>query len=557
MPPSSRMRVLSLFGAMVVLAILLLAAHAPIFLNDGVMMDDWLVLQLRPDDPIDLSFLIDGAGHPVFYVYLSIANITGAPVAAMVAMTVFAILAGAICLALVAMRSGLLSRTEAIGVALLVWTYPGYQMWAGKANAVYVFSFGLFFAATLLLTLAFDAKGLRRVALRAATALAFFVSFALNSLMMLYVFAMFGLFVAVWRANDRERGAILRLFLSAWRCAAGYPELVVLPLVYWGALNIWFKRSGDYAGYYGIRLPSFSDLLAGWRSFFEMGYVDVIAKAGRLAMDYRLLFALVFVLLVIATAMFARRSARPRLSAARIVPPLCLGVLLFVALALPYLIAGIRPSQHFYETRHLLLFGLPAAFVVLSGKRLLESFIGERAAFAGTFGLALMVSVAALWSSYIFLQARVLKQEALSSHLAAMPMPAATVFNLDDGFYDHSPRHVPFGIAEVTGMLRLAWGDQPFFGFSLVGERPTVLQEMELSRTAKGSAYRHIDLSGPQATIALQPGPAAAPNAVLVRHYYACRLLARCDVAAFLTQLAVVKVDIGPIAGVTPLEKSK
>jgi hypothetical protein len=557
MPSSSRMRVLSLFGAMVVLAILLLAAHAPIFLNDGVVMDDWLVLQLRPDDPIDLSFLIKGAGHPVFFVYSWFANMTGTPVAVMVVMTVLAILAGAICLALAALRSGLLSRTEAIGVALLVWTYPGYQMWAGKANAVYVFSFGLFVVATWLLTLAFDAKGLRRVALRAATALAFFVSFALNSLMVLYVFAMFGLFVAVWQANGREQGSIRRLVLSAWRCAAGYPELVVLPLVYWGALNIWFKRSGDYAGYYGIRLPSFSDLLAGWRSFFQMGYVDVIARASRMAMDYRLLFVLAIVLLVIAAAMLALRSERPRLSVSRIAPPLCLGLLLFVALALPYLIAGIRPNQHFYETRHLLLFGLPAAFVVLSGKRLLESFIGERAAFVGTFGLALMVSVAALWSSYVFLQARVLKQEALSSHLAVMPMPAATVFNLDDGFYDHSPRHVPFGIAEVTGMLRLAWGDQPFFGFSLVSERPTVLQEMELSRTAKGSAYRRIDLSGPQATISLQPGPAAAPNAVLVRHYYACRLLARCDVAAFLKELAIVKIDIGPIAGVTPLEKSK
>ena len=55
----------------------------------------------------------------------------------------------------------------------------------------------------------------------------------------------------------------------------------------------------------------------------------------------------------------------------------------------------------------------------------------------------------------------------------------------------------------------------------------------------------------------LQPGPAAAPNAVLVRHYYACRLLSRCDVAAFLKELAIVKIDIGPIAGVTPLEKSK
>jgi hypothetical protein len=554
MPFSSRMRVLSLFGALAVLSLLLLAAHAPLFLNDGVVMDDWLVLKLRPDEAIDLSFLVRGAGHPVFFGYYSIANMTGAPVAVMLIMTVLAILAGAVCLALAAMRSALLSRAEAIGVALLVWTYPGYQMWAGKANAVYVFSFGLFFVATWLLTLAFDANGVRRAALRVASALGFFFSFELNSLMVLYVFAMFGLFVAVWRAHGHEQGPIRRLVLSAWRCAAGYPELVVLPLVYWGVLNIWFKRVGVYAGYYGIRLPTFSDLLDGWHSFFEMGYMNVLARAGRMAMDYRSLFV-AMVLLVIILAL-ARRGERSRPSASRIALPLLLSVLLFAALALPYLISGIRPTQHFYETRHLLLFGLPGALVVLSAKRLLETIIGDRAAVALAFGLALIVSVAALWSSYIFVQARVLKQQALSSHLAGMPMPAALVFDLDDGFYDHSRRQVPFGIAEITGMLRLAWGERPFFGFSQQAERPTILQEMELSRVAEGSAFRYIDLSGPQATISLRPGPAAAPNAVLVRHYYACRLLARCNVAAFLTQLAVVKVDVGPIAGVLPLNKS-
>jgi hypothetical protein len=539
------------------LVLVLTGAHAPLFLNDAVVMDDWLVLKLRPDYLIDIDFLFRAAGHPVFFAYYSIANMTGAPVVVMVTMTVFAILAGAICLALAAIRSGWLSRAEAAGVALLVWTYPGYQMWAGKANAVYVFSFGLFFVATWLLTLAFDAEGLRRVTLRLASALLFLLSFELNSLMVLYVFAMFGLFVAVWRATGQVQGPIRRLAVSAWRCVSGYPELVMLPLIYWGALNVWFKRGGAYAGYYGIRLPTLSALLDGWRSFFKIGYVDVFARAGRMAMDYRVLFIVVLVMLVIATATLARSSERPRVSVFRIAPPLGLGLSLFAALALPYLISGIRPTEHFYETRHLLLFGLPGAFIVLSAKRLLESIIGNRAAVALAFGLALIVSVAALWGSYIFLQARVLKQEALSSHLAAIPMPAALVFDLDDGFYDHSSRHVPFGIAEVTGMLRLAWGDHPFFGFSQQGERPTVLQEMELSRVTEGSAYRHIDLSGPQATISLQPGPAAAPNAVLVRHYYACRLLARCDVAAFLTELAVVKVDIGPIAGVTPLEKSK
>jgi hypothetical protein len=557
MPSSSRMRALSLFCALVVLSTLLLVAHAPLFLNDGVVMDDWLVLKLRPDYPIDLSFLVHGAGHPIFFGYYSIANMTGAPVAVMVIMTIFAILAGAICLALAALRSGLLSRTEAIGVALLVWTYPGYQVWSGKANAVYVFSFGLFFVATWLLTLAFDAKALRHAVLRIAAALVFFLSFALNSLMALYVFAMLGLFIAVWRANGREQDSVRRLVLSAWRSAAGYPEFVVLPLVYWGALNIWFKRIGAYASYYEIHLPTFSELRSGWNAFFQMGCMNVLARAGQTVSDHWLLFTLIIGIVVIVALMSRARETPPRTPVFQVALPFLLSVLLFLALSMPYLIAGIQPTLAFYETRHLLLFGLPGALLVLAAKRLVQGAIGDRAALVGVFGLAFIMSTAALWNSYVIVQARVLKQEALSSHLAAMPMPAATVFDLVDGFEKVSPRFAPFGVAEVSGMLRLAWGDHPFFGFSLPGERPTILREMESAWTTEGSAFRNMDPFGPQATILLEPGPAAAPDAVLVRHYYACRLLARCDVAALLAQLAVVKVEVGPIAGVLPPLHSK
>jgi hypothetical protein len=556
MQPSASAGVLSSFRALMILTALLIAAHAPLLLNDGLFMDDWLVLKPRPDYAIDINFLWGAAGHPVFFAYYSFANMTGAPILVMKAMAIVAILSGAISLFLVATRTGLLSRAEAVGVALLVWVYPGYQMWAGKANSVYVFSFGLFLVGTWLLTLAFDARGARHAVLRVATALTFFLSFALNSLMVLYVFAMLGLFAAVWHANTEEGPVRRRLVLSTWRCVTGYPELVVLPLVYWGALNMWFERMGAYAGYYGVHFPAFSELLDGWHSFFEVGCINILARAARAAMDYKLLFVVIAVVLVTA-GMLALEAKRSRWSVSRIGLPLLLALLLFAALALPYLIAGIRPNLHFYETRHLLLFGLPGAFLVLAIKRFAESIIGRRAAFVGVFGLASIVSIAALWNNYVFMQARALKQEALFSHLAAMPMPAATVFDLNDGFYDHSPQHVPFGIAEVTGMLRLAWGHHPFLGFSRQGERSTVLQEMEVSRISEGSAYHNIDPSGPQATISLQPGPAAAPNAVLVRHYYACRLLAKCDVSVLLDQLARVTVDVGPIAGLTPLAVSK
>jgi hypothetical protein len=108
------------------------------------------------------------------------------------------------------------------------------------------------------------------------------------------------------------------------------------------------------------------------------------------------------------------------------------------------------------QNRHLLPFGLPGALLVLAVKRLVQGVIRDRAASAAVFGLSFIVSTAALRNSYVFAQARVLKQEALSSHLAAMPMPAATVFDLVDGFEKVSPRFAPFGLAEISGMMRLA-----------------------------------------------------------------------------------------------------
>jgi hypothetical protein len=80
---------------------------------------------------------------------------------------------------------------------------------------------------------------------------------------------------------------------------------------------------------------------------------------------------------------------------------------------------------------------------------------------------------------------------------------------------------------------------------------------MEAAWMNEGSAFRRMDPSGPQATIWLQPDPAAAFDGVLVRQYYSCRVLPRCDPAALLTQLAVVKIDVGPIASVLPLLNSK
>lgn len=557
MPSLPRPSTYATLRATVVLLALLLVAHAPMLLNDGLFMDDWLVLKPRPDFMIDIDFLLSGAGHPIFFSYDTFANWTGAPIVVMVLLALAGIFFGAMCLALTAMRLGLLDRAEAVGFALIVWTYPGYQLWAGKANAVYVFSFGLVFIGAWLLTLAFSAQGMRCVLLRLACALVFLLSFALNSTIMLYAFVLAGLFIAVWRNGDEAKGLIQRTWRAAWYCMTRYPELAVLPLVYWGVLSVWFKRTGVYAQHYNAHLPTFGELANGWKTFFVTGYWDVVINAFKMTIDAPA--PLVVAALLVGAGLFLLRAeTEPTATGYAIAAPLSLAVVSFLVLSLPYLVAGSRPSSsHFYESRHLLMFGLPSALTLLALKRWVERAIGPKAAFVVVFGSGAVLSIGVLWNVYVFMQARTLKQEALANDLARRAQPAATVFALDDGFVDYPSRHVPFGFAEVSSMLRLAWGNQPFVGFALRAERPTVLQEIEVARTAPGSAFHHLDPSGPQATISLQPGPAAAPNQALVRKYYACRLLSRCDVSQFLRELAEVTIKPGPIAGITPLDRSK
>jgi len=555
MPSLAGFSILSPLRAVIILLVLLLAAHAPMILNDGLVMDDWLVLKARPDYVVNLGFLLNGAGHPVFFSYDYIANLTGNPILVMKVLAFAGIFLGATCTLLAATRLKLITCLEGVGFALIVWTYPGYQLWAGKANAVYVFSFGLVFIGAWLLTLAFGASGVRHILLRVAAVPVFALSFALNSTMVLYGILMLGLLFAVWRAAS-QKSEIRRAFLAAWRCVIGYPELVALPIVYWGILNTFFKRIGVYAGHYNTHIPGPSELFDGVRTFLVVGYRSVLSKAASVVLDSPVLFALAAVVVALGFLLLRSKTEAHRASANSGALPLLLCPIVFVALALPYLIAGLRPADHFYESRHLLMFGLPSALGLLAIKRFAETTIGANVAFAVVFGAASTLSIAVLWNGYVLMQTRALRQEALIGHLAAMPKPPAAVFAIDNGFRDYTSRRMPFGLSEVSGMLHLVWGNRSLFGFTLGAERPTILHEMEFLRTAEGSAFHHIDPSGPQATISFQPGSPATGTA-LVRRYYACRLLARCDVPTFLMELATVTIEPGPIPGITPLGRAR
>ncbi len=210
---------------------------------------------------------------------------------------------------------------------------------------------------------------------------------------------------------------------------------------------------------------------------------------------------------------------------------------------LPYLIVGIQPNLTFYETRHLLLFGLPGALLVLAFKRLVQSAIGDRTALVGVFrsrrGLC-----RSRHSGTVICSCNSSGAGGLVQPSRGDPYARRDRVRFGGWLQNYSPRFAPSKSPRSPACC--GWpGALTRFSASAARRAADYPAGNGIRRNVEGSAFSNMDPCRPQATI--EPGPAAAPRR-LSRHYYACRLLRRCDVAEFLAQLANVKIDVGPIA---------
>ena len=509
--------------------------------------DDWLILKFRPDFQVKLDWLPFSAGHPIPYVYWAFANATGAPMLVMKGLAFSAVLIGAAALYSTVTRLNLLSPVEAVAAAALVWTYPGYEPWPVKANAAYVFSVALFFVGAWLLVLREQTATRMQAAVRGAALAMFFLSFALNSMMALYPFVIAGLGMAEWRKTADAVYPFDRVKKSVARLVRRYPDFLFLPLLYWSALQLFFPRRGPYAVHYGMHVPDLAEIVYGVRAFWREGYWAQLLEL--LHLDWP-----GFVILAVATGISVAGFVSIGRESCRDISGLLLAApLVFVASALPYIIAGQLPNAHFYNTRHLLLFGLPLALASIAVGRLCRRY-SRHLQFA-FLGVAVAVSVALLVRHYADLETRAMRQASIAEHLKRdWPEPPARVFNLHDGFLNSPAPHAFFGISEVTGMLRTAWGFRQLAGFTLQAERPTVLDEIKGQLDREYPAHHTMDLHGPQATIIVEP-TSSRTNMVTVFGFFGCQLLPGCDPRRYVHDLLTVRVELGPISGLAPLSR--
>jgi hypothetical protein len=523
----------------ILLLCVLTVAHAPLFINNGLIADDWWIFRVKPGYPTQINFLLYGAGHPIAYIYCAIANFTDHPIAFMKALAIIGILLGALNLRIFLGRLRIFSEFEAQFLTYLVWTYAGFQVWTAKFLATYIFDLALLcLGLNLFATIATSKQPSARLRLSALVAL--FCSFALNSMMVAYLVGLVAVFVLRSLA-DHGRLAPL-LWLKRW------PDFIALPFVYWFSAGFFFPKLGPYTEYYHVRVPDLDAALARFRQFAEHGIYDLLQQAVALSVETGKMFILAAVIgfaLVILTSRLQHFRMPWREGFLSAILLLILGVVIFALFSLPYIAISTAPNGDFYESRHLILFGIPIGLLAISLFRLVLSLPGTRPIALTILVFVLTVDLCALWGGYFHQQARWLRQDALRRGLQrAYQEPPAAVFSLTDYFLKYSI-HTAFGASEVTGLLHMAWDDRPLLGFHR-HESVTVLQDVDRMRKLPGSVLRNTDPWGPQATIELIPTQPALTNYGLSMRYYRC-LAFLCDTDKLTDSLADTRINLGPI----------
>ncbi|GLR85478.1 hypothetical protein [Bradyrhizobium iriomotense] len=515
-------------------------AHAPILINNGLIADDWLIFRIKPGYPAQIDFMLHGAGHPIVYVYCALANLSGHPIAFMKTMAIIGVAIGAINLRAFLGRLRVFSDFEAQFLTLLVWTYAGFQVWTAKLLATYIFSLALVFLG-LNLFAAIAASKSPPIWWRPLSLIALFCSFAINSMMVVYLIGLLAVLFAS-PLGDRRRLASLPL-LKRW------VDFLALPFVYWFSTRLLFPRSGPYAEYYRARIPDLDTTLAAAGQFVEQGTYRLLEQATTLASETHRLFAIVALagLAFVALSFRVERTGLSwrdgLISAAWL---MVAGLTTFAVLLLPYIAIGAVPTGHFYESRHLLLFGIPLGLLAVSVLRILRSVPGTTPFALTAVVLLLTVNLCSLWDGYFHQQARWLRQNALIHGLQrAYREPPAAVFNLIDYFLEH-PTHTWFGMSEVTGILHAAWDNRPLLGFLARNEPATILQDVDKMKKMPGSAFSNVDPWGLQARIELIPREPVLTNYRLSLQYYRC-LVSFCETGKLTDALAETRVQVGPI----------
>lgn len=394
-----------------------LLAHGLVPLTDYVLWDGWWYAAdlARPEGSPVMERLFHEVGRPLdMWFYKPIRWLGGDPVAWAKWLGTAAWILTAVCIATVLQRLGGLRASTATAIAVLVATLPVFDLLGELALWMNTACVLLFWVAWVLVSRLPEVAGGQAIAVRLAALALFFVSFDLNSNLVL--------FYAVAAALAGLRLPALRP--AAWigrlpRIAARHADFLALPVLFW-LWKTWFTpTSGFYAT--GYNQPSLAPdrLVAGYLGlvvhFVFRGLVDLLGSPTWLVIGAAA---------AVAAAVAIRRS--PDANAEFTPPPgtgvrlLVWGALLLLAAAFPYVVVGQSLASEGWLTRNCILCPLPVAMMVVGLLMIASAWWRSAGRWAWVPGVAFVATlgIGGCIHNYLVYQAFGVKQLSIRAALA-------------------------------------------------------------------------------------------------------------------------------------------
>jgi hypothetical protein len=419
-----------------------IAAHGLVLLTDYVLWDGWWYAAdlARPEGPTVMTRLFHEVGRPIdMAFYAPLRWLGGDPIIWAKWLGAAAWIGTAVCMRTVLQRIAGLSDVVATAVAVLVVALPILDLLGELALWMNTACVLLFWLAWVLVSRMPQLVGWRSIAARAAALGLFFVSFNLNSnLVMFYA-------VAVSLVGLRLPDMRLQTLVSRLpRAVIGHADFLALPIVFWLWKTLFTPTSGFYAT--GYNQPSLAPgrLAAGYSGltidFVFRGLIELLSSSTWIAAAV--------VVAIAATAVMRRFPLpepvveRPARLGLRL---LGWGLFLLLAAAFPYIVVGQSLASEGWLTRNCILCPLPVAMITCGLLIVVNRWWLSQYPTAWLAGVAAIVTlgVGGGIHNYLAYQALGAKQWAIRSRLVEMIHDSdPAVVQLRD--YCQIPRTIPY-----------------------------------------------------------------------------------------------------------------
>ena len=563
-------------GSLAIVLLLGLLAHGLVLLTDHIIWDGWWAnADLGLPDAGILARQFRESGKPLEGWFLAPFRLIGSPDGRIAA----AKLAGVACWigSFLAMHACLrrlarLAAPVALAISALAVAAPVYEVLGDVSLVMYPACMLLFWCGWLMFAEAVERRGGAASVCRVAAAALLFLSFNVNSLLVMHYAVAATFAVLRWRGVpwSELRG-------RAIRAALRYPEILALPVVFWIWKAVFTPTSGFYAAY---NKPSFAP------AKLAVGYAGVVRDLlGPMAR--RLVSSPLWLLAAIAAGagLWWRLSARDsgQTAAAALSPPAhgwrlaACGFLLFAAAAFPYITVGQAIMAHGWWSRSCVLFPLPIAMTVVG---LLVAANRNLAATRPFARLAAAAAIAVLfiggcWRNTLTMQAYGAKQAAIRRDLRELiDARSPAVIQLRDYFQirytnDFYPIAVwtflaapPDGlpttfVLETGGSVpgRTSVGDertigadgQPAFTMGRLPISGAELERLIETETGMPDAMTSIRRTGPHLLVGIGPAPNVGDDGPTIgAEYLRRRWFAPGTLNDYVTSLTQARVESLP-----------